>query len=627
MKKNNEKRKTDILPKHGGMTRRLLFLPAMFGMILATFVLQKPAFMLYNRSFAHDCSAGDRLAVMMHGLALDATMTGYFMIVPWLTLFVGFFMKRINMRKILLPYFILAATLSAIVFVTDASLYSFWNFKLDATALLYLDSPEEALASTSGMYIASRILVVALLSGLYTWLFAKITPAALPPVQKLWNRLAAIPVMLLAGFALFGIIRGGFRASTANTGRAYFSDNQFLNHSAINPVFNFMYSLNISEDFSGQFNFFPEQKRSELFDGLYPKGGETTVKLLTTTRPNIVIILLESFAANFMETFGGKPEITPNMNRLAEEGILFTNFYSGSFRTDRGIVCALSGHPGLPTASIMKLPAKSRSLPSIAGTLNRAGYVSDFLYGGDIDFTNMKGYFIGSGYGKITADRDFSRKERNEHAWGVNDKVTFDRLFDDISKRTDTLWHTGFLTLSSHEPFIVPYHRLDNRLTNAFAYTDECIGTFVDRLKQTPAWDNLLIVMLADHGYCYPETLTGHDPDFFHTPMLWLGGAVAQPAKVSIAAAQTDLAATLLGQLNLPHDDFLFSRDIFSSAYTYPFVFFAFNNGFGFKDNEGISVYDNHPDRVIFDAPTPAAERVEKGKTILQTLYSDLGKR
>jgi phosphoglycerol transferase MdoB-like AlkP superfamily enzyme len=607
------------------MKKRFLYLFSLFGLILAFFVLQKPLFMLYNRTFSRDCSVADYLSVMMHGLNLDATMTGYFMLLPWLGLFVSFFFYKINLRKILLPYFIIIALFSAVVFVADTSLYGFWNFKLDAMILFYLDSPAEAMASTSKMFIAIRILAVLLLSGLYAWLFLKITPAALPPVIKLWNKLMAIPVMLIVGFVLFGFIRGGFTASTANIGRVYFSDNQFLNHSAVNPVFNFMYSLNISEDFSEQFNFFPEEKRSELFNGLYPKDGETIVHLLNTDRPNIVIVLLESFAGNFLEAFGGKPDITPNLNRLVEEGVFFTNFYSGSFRTDRGIVCTFSGYPGLPTTSVMKLPVKSRTLPSIAGSLDKAGYKSDFVYGGDIDFTNMKGYFMSSGYRKITADKDFSSKERSEHAWGVNDDVTFGRLYDEISERTDSLWHTGFLTLSSHEPFIVPYNRLEDKLTNAFAYTDECIGQFIDKLKKTPAWDNLLVIFLSDHGYCYPETLTGRDPDFFHTPMLWLGGAIATPQKVNKPACQADFAATLLGQLNLPHDDFTFSRDIFSTSYTYPFVFFSFNNGFGFKDNTGVSVYDNHPNRVILDEPLPNANRVEKGKAILQTLYDDLG--
>jgi phosphoglycerol transferase MdoB-like AlkP superfamily enzyme len=609
------------------MKKRLLYLLFLLGLTLAIFVFQKPLFMLYNRTFSHDCSVNDYLMVMLHGLKLDVTMAGYFMLAPWLGVLFSIFFYKVNLRKILLPYYIIISLFTAVVFVVDTSLYGFWNFKLDAMALFYLDSPSNAMASISFSYIAFRILVILLLCGLYSWLFLKITPATFLPVKKVKNQLTGILTMFLIGFVLFAFIRGGFKASTANAGRVYFSNNQFLNHSAVNPVFSFMYSLNISEDFTEQFDFFTEEKRREIFDGLYPKGGETTVRLLNTERPNIVIILLESFSGNLIEALGGEPDITPNINRLSDEGIFFTQCYSNSFRTDRGIVSALSGYPGLPTVSVMKLPVKSRNLPSVAKSLTKVGYKSDFLYGGDIDFTNMKSYFWSTGYQKIISDEDFTLKEQHTHAWGVNDDITFDCLYNEICERKDTLWHTGVLTLSSHDPFTVPYHRLDNRITNAFAYTDECIGQFIDRLKKTPAWNNLLIIFLADHGCSYPANITVQNPVFFRTPMLWLGGAVAQPMKVDKLVNQTDLAATLLGQLNLPHDDFTFSRDVFSTSYTYPFVFFSFNNGFGFKDSTGVSVYDNHPDKVILEEPATNPDRTEKGKAILQTLYDDLGKR
>ncbi|MDR0386391.1 MAG: LTA synthase family protein [Prevotellaceae bacterium] len=608
------------------MKKRLFCLISMFGLTVTVFALQKPAFMLYNKTFSDNCTTGDYLAAMLHGLKLDATMSGYFMLLPWLMLGVSIFFHRINLRKILLPYFIIIATIIATVFVVDTSLYAFWNFKLDAMTLFYLDSPSEAMASVSYSYIALRATVILLLAGLYSWLFVKVTPPKLPPVKNLYTRLAGIPALILTGFILFACIRGGFKASTANVGRVYFSDNQFLNHSAVNPVFNFMYSLNISENFSEQFNFFPEEKRQKTFAGLYPKGDGTSVRLLNTDRPNIVIVLLEGFSWRFLESSENSC-IAPNIVRLSDEGVLFTELYAGSFRTDRGIICALSGFPGLPTTSIMKLPVKSRTLPSIVNTLNRAGYKSDFLYGGDIDFTGMRSYFLSSGYSKITSDENFSLKEQRTHAWGVNDDITFDFLYNAIVNRTDSLWHTGFLTLSSHEPFTVPFDRFEDKVANAFAYTDDCVGKFVDSLKKTSAWDNLLIVFIADHGCCYPSTVTVRDPEYFHIPMLWLGGAVTKPMKINKIVSQTDFAATLLAQMNLPHDDFEFSRNIFCKSYSYPFSFFSFNNGFGFRDSTGVSVYDNNPDRPILEEPSPNANRIEKGKAILQTLYDNLGKR
>jgi phosphoglycerol transferase MdoB-like AlkP superfamily enzyme len=606
------------------MRKRLLYLIGLFGLIILIFALQKPVFMLYNRAFSPDCSFPDYWLVMLHGLNLDSIVAGYFVALPFLGIGWSIWFPKMNLRKIFVAYYILIAIFIFFIFTVDTSLYNFWSFKLDATALFYMDSPSNAMASISVGFLVIRIFFILLFSVLSGWLFLKITPSVLPEVKK---KKIAILLMLLSGGVLFLFIRGGITESTPNVGRVYFSENQFLNHSAVNPLFSFVYSLGKSENFSEQFVFFPEEKRQEIFEDLYPKGGETAINLLNTDRPNILIILWESLAGNFVEAIGGEHGITPNINRLSEEGILFTRFYSNSFRTDRGIVCTLSGYPGLPTTSVMKMPVKSQTLPSIAKTLLKAGYKTDFLYGGDIDFTNMQSYFRSMGYQKLTSDKDFTLKEQHTHAWGVNDEITFEYLYNSLQKRTDAPWHTGFLTLSSHEPFTVPYHRLDNKLTNAFAYTDECLGQFVDKLKKTPAWDNLLIILLADHGYCYPSNVAVHDPVYFHTPLLWLGGAVARPMKVDKLMNQTDLAATVLGQLNLPHDDFAFSRNVFSTSYTNPFVFFSFNNGFGFMDNTGVSVYDNNPDKVIMEKPNPDTGRVEKGKAILQTLYDDLGKR
>jgi phosphoglycerol transferase MdoB-like AlkP superfamily enzyme len=606
------------------MKKRFLYLLSLFILILAIFAFQKPVFMLYNQSLTQGFSPGDYLAVMLYGLKLDSSMAGYIVLLPLVGIMLSIWWRKMNVRKIFLTYYLILSILISLVFIVDMALYRFWDFKLDMTILFYLDSPSNAMASVSFPFIAFRALFILLLSVLYFWLFMKITPTVLPPVK--WKITGTIGTILLGGI-FFLFIRGGITESTSNVGRVYFSENQFLNHSAVNPAFSFLYSLGKTEDFSSQFDFFPEEKRQEIFQGLYPKGGETITQLLNTDRPDILIILLESFSGNLVEALGGEPGVTPNLNRLSEEGIFFTNFYSNSFRTDRGMVCAFSGYPGFPTTSVMKIPVKSQALPSIAKSLLKAGYKTDFLYGGDIDFTNMQSYLRSTGYQKIKSDKDFSLKEQHTHAWGVTDGVTFEYLYDAILKRKDSPWHTGFLTLSSHDPFEVPYNRLENKLLNAFAYTDDCLGAFIDKLKKTPAWDNLLIICLADHGQRYPQNVTFQNPDFFHTPMLWLGGAVERPVKITRITNQTDLAATLLGQLKLPNDEFEFSRDVFGTSYTYPFSFSTFNNGFVFRDSTGVSVYDNNQDKLILEEPSPDAGRLEKAKAILQTIYDDLGKK
>lgn len=608
------------------MKKRIAYISLYFFTVLLIFILQKPLFMLYNGSIEKGFGFADYMQVMIHGASLDAATAGYLTAFPFLLVLISIWFRKFPLKKILYGYYILAAALISIIFVVDMALYTFWGFKLDASVFLYIDSPKEALASVSVGFILLRVLAILLLIALNSWVLLKITPSVLTATRK---RIAGTAGMLLLGGVLFIIIRGGVTESTSNIGQVYFSNEPFLNHSAVNPDFSLLSSMGKSQDFASEFNFFDEEKRAALFDGLYPTtDGDSIIQVLNTKRPNILIILMEGFGGAFVEPLGGLPDVTPHFNRLSKEGVFFTNCYANSFRTDRGTVCTFSGYLGLPTASVMKIPAKSRTLPAIAEGLSKAGYKTDFLYGGDINFTNMKSYLLSTGYQRLTANTDFSLAEQTSNAWGVNDDITFEYLYNQLRNRKEEgPWHTAFLTLSSHEPFEVPYHRLEDKIPNAFAYTDECLGKFIDRLKQTPAWKDLLVICLPDHGFYYPREGSNAMPRFYHIPLLWLGGAVKQPVQVDKIMNQTDLAATLLGQLGLEHTAFTFSRNVLGSDYKYPFAFYSFNNGFSFRDSTGVTVFDNNSGSILFDEPEADESRLDKGKAILQTVYDDLGNR
>ena len=608
------------------MKKRIAYISLYYFTVLLIFILQKPLFMLYNGSIEKGFGFADYMQVMIHGASLDAATAGYLTAFPFLLVLISIWFRKFPLKKILYGYYILAAALISIIFVVDMALYTFWGFKLDASVFLYIDSPKEALASVSVGFILLRVLAILLLIALNSWVLLKITPSVLNATRK---RIAGTAGMLLLGGVLFIIIRGGVTESTSNIGQVYFSNEPFLNHSAVNPDFSLLSSMGKSQDFASEFNFFDEEKRAALFDGLYPTtDGDSIIQVLNTKRPNILIILMEGFGGAFVEPLGGLPDVTPHFNRLSKEGVFFTNCYANSFRTDRGTVCTFSGYLGLPTASVMKIPAKSRTLPAIAEGLSKAGYKTDFLYGGDINFTNMKSYLLSTGYQRLTANTDFSLAEQTSNAWGVNDDITFEYLYNQLRNRKEEgPWHTAFLTLSSHEPFEVPYHRLEDKIPNAFAYTDECLGKFIDRLKQTPAWKDLLVICLPDHGFYYPREGSNAMPRFYHIPLLWLGGAVKQPMQVDKIMNQTDLAATLLGQLGLEHTAFTFSRNVLGSDYKYPFAFYSFNNGFSFRDSTGVTVFDNNSGSILFDEPEADESRLDKGKAILQTVYDDLGNR
>ena len=410
----------------------------------------------------------------------------------------------------------------------------------------------------------------------------------------------------------------------------YFSPNQFLNHSAVNPVFSLFSSMAKSRNYSRMGRFYSAARADSLYQSLLisPESVDTD-SLLTTRRPNVLIVILESFAGTFVGAMGNPAGITPQFDALTREGVFFTQFYSTSYRTDRGVLSILSGFPAFPEASLMKMPIASRHLPSIAASLRRAGYTNSFLYGGDINFTNMQSYLRSTGYTDIVGDTHFTPEQRLTHGWGVTDSITFDYIYSRLRRRPADggRWQTTFLTLASHEPWGVPYNRFPNdEKANAVAYVDHCLGKFIARMKRTPQWKNLLIVFLPDHGIGYPDGLTEDNPRRYHIPMLWVGGAVRGPRTVDRICGQNDLAATLLGQMGIAHRDFPFSRDVLSATYRYPFAYHTFDNGMAFVDSTGATVYDITSGRVLTDRPTPSARRLSLGKAIVQKNYDELSR-
>lgn len=436
-----------------------------------------------------------------------------------------------------------------------------------------------------------------------------------------YNKISALVIMLLVGGCLFGTIRG-LRIWPNTPGRAFYSKTPFHNHTALNPLFNIAYTSRQTEKFDEQFRFFPQEKCEQIYAPLFPRHGKTE-HILKTTRPNILVIVLEGFGACFIEELGGLKEVGPNISRISKESVNFTQCYCSSFRTDRGIVAALSGYLAQPTTSIMRYSHKIKSLPGLPRTLKKYGYKTEVLYASDMTFFNMSDYFISAGHDKLISENDFPRSMRTAK-WGVPDHEAFNWLYQDIMHKQEQLaepWYTTFLTISSHTPFDVPYHKLKDEKLNAFAYTDSCFGDFIGRIKETPAWDNLLIVCTADHGFNHQEIAS---PEFPHIPMLLTGGAIKEACRIDAIMSQTDLPATILGQLDIPHEDFIFSRDVLADTYTYPFAFNTFNNGFNFRDTTGCTVYDNVSNAALNGDDK---RREETGKAILQTLYNDLSKR
>jgi phosphoglycerol transferase MdoB-like AlkP superfamily enzyme len=581
------------------------------------FIIAKVVFMLYNTTQVF--TGHDIFAVLYNGLSLDFSTSLYIIIVPFLVCTVSIWLGGIKtLRVILRAYYLLIAIVMTLAFVADTSLYEFWLFKLDSTCLQYLETPTEAMASVSMGYIVIRLIVIVIVSIIVWWAYThprwRITLSSHRITESV-VALLCIPVIIIG-------IRGGLGESTTNIGQVYFSQNQFLNHSAVNPVFNFIDSFDKAD---ADYSFMSDEECTKLMSDLYNTQSIDCDTLLNTQNPNIIIILLEGCGGVFTE-IGGRTDITPNLNKLTKEGIYFTKCYGNSWRTDRGTVCALSGYPSFPTMSVMKIPSKSRSLPNIANTLQKErGYKTSYLYGGDINFTNMRSYLISGGFENLTWMKDYSADEQKTAQWGVRDDITFKTLYQ-MATNAELPFLIGYSTLSSHVPWDVPIRHFDDEVINSFYYLDQCIGDFINNFRKSKAWKNTLIVMLPDHGI--PHNGIDESSSLMnHIPMIWVGGAVKEPRQIDKVCNQTDLPATLLGQLGISHDNFSFSRDVLSSTYTRPFATHTFDDGFSMVDSTSFVCYDFVSNKVIAEEGRKNEQLLTLGKAILQAASKDFNNR
>lgn len=600
-------------------------------MFTAISVILKPVFMFYNHSAFKDCNFTDYLAVIWHGLPMDVSVAGYFTIIPALLALISIWLHPALIRILHRTYLALASFLISIVYCTDAVLYGFWQFRIDSTPFFYfLSSPKDALASVSIWWVLLGIVVVVLLTAVLFFILCK-TIGTFPESKGIAkDRLIASGVMVVVLALLFVPIRGSLGTSTMNLGRVYYSENQKLNHAAINPCFSLLSSLMNDEDTKDQYRFMAADEANKLFSQITDKtkqgGTDAVFKLLNTNRPNIVMVVLESFSAHIMKSMGGTANVAVNMDKWANEGVLFTNFYANSFRTDRGLAAILAGYPAQPTMSIMKYPNKTGNLPMFPQKLKKAGYQLKYYYGGDADFTNMRSFVTTAGFEDLVSDADFPIKLRLSK-WGVPDQYVFDRALADIKSQAPNATHLSVIqTSSSHEPYDVPFKKLNNKILNAFAYTDNCLGKFVAALKKLPSWKNTLVVLVPDHQGCYPEDMDNYSPQRYHIPLLLLGGALKAKGPIATLGSQADIAATLLSQLGFSYSEFTFSKDMLNPNVPH-FAFSTVPNAFMMKTTDNTVFYNCETNKTILDNGKTPGKNLPYGKAYLQKLYDDISNR
>jgi phosphoglycerol transferase MdoB-like AlkP superfamily enzyme len=482
---------------------------------------------------------------------------------------------RIAVETILFTVFAFIFLLSLI----DIEYYGEFGTHLSHWAFEYLDQMGMVFYSISSNYpVIPYLLLWGALTFIFIWWGIKLSKKIFKRVERggivLWILYFIFVCSLLALGA-----RGRLGLAPFNWGVAYFSEYDFANQLALNGVYTLGTSLqdeyeNAHSKSYEEFNFFPTEKAWTEVRKLVKSPNEEFVdsqnSLLRFYRPpfernenknyNVVIIFLESWLAGYVGALGGKPDVTPFFDSLTYRGLLFEKFFATGTRTNRGLLSVLCSFPSQTGRSLMKKFGAPRPFKSIASILKERGYQSIFVYGGDLQFDNMQGFLREVGFKRFVGQFDFP-KEKSLGKWGVPDHIVLDRANEEFSKMGESPFLGVVLTLSNHEPFLLPdsSFRLfpssvpDYKYLNTYRYSDWALGKFFSEAKKEPYFSKTIFILVADHGKVLQSQ--GDMPwERFHIACLFYAPAILgeNPKRITTVGDQTDILPTLIGILGKP---------------------------------------------------------------------------
>ena len=311
-------------------------------------------------------------------------------------------------------------------------------------------------------------------------------------------------------------------------------------------------------------------------------------------RLNVVLISVESLSADYLGSFGNTQQLTPNLDALAKQGILFTKLYASGTRTVRGLEALALSIPPTPGQSIIKRPG-NRNMFTLGNVFRAKGYQSRFIYGGYAYFDNMKEFFENNGY-EVTDRKALSAKNIHyENTWGVADEDLFAlslrKLDQDYQNGKPFFAH--IMTVSNHRPFTYPEGRIDipshTGREGAVKYTDYAIGKFISECRLKPWFAQTLFVIVADH--CASSAGKVELPvDKYHVPMIFYAPKFIKPAKFDKLTAQIDVAPTILGCLGMNYQSKFFGQDVFQMQPSQQRAFISTYQSLGFIKNDKLVI-------------------------------------
>ncbi|MDR1890093.1 MAG: sulfatase-like hydrolase/transferase [Zoogloeaceae bacterium] len=577
-----------------GLRDHLVFLFSGAALLLALLTLLRLALLLFNHELMGETAWTDWLAAFGNGLRFDLRLVVWLCLPLTLALACRPAMRRRAWQRGWLGG---CASLLILLGMIELNFYQEFHQRLNTLAFQYLrEDPATVLSMLWHGFPVLRLLLVWL--GLSVAMFVLLARldgrarrAVAFPASAPRHALALLLCLMLSVLAARGTLRQG---PPLRWGDAFTTNSVFANHLGLNGALSLyeaaksLYSdervkiwpseLSIHEAtaLTREMLLTPHDTLVDAADAAVRRDFSPPQETRLPVR-NIVVILMESFAGRFVGALGSDAGITPNFDRLAEEGLLFRRFFANGTHTHQGMFASMACFPNLPGFEyLMQTPEGRHQFSGLAQLLSARGYDNLYVYNGDFAWDNQRGFFSNQGMTRFIGRHDFIDPVVNDPTWGVSDEDMFARAAKELQQQNpEKPFYALLQTLSNHTPYALPdnlpvepvtgYGSLDEHLT-AMRYSDWALGQFFEKARQSPYFKDTLFVVVGDHGFGAREQLTEMDLYRFHVPLLLIAPGIRQTfgATRDTVGSQVDIVPTLMGRLGEPVRHQCWGRDLLS---------------------------------------------------------------
>ncbi|MFH1715351.1 MAG: sulfatase-like hydrolase/transferase [Elusimicrobiota bacterium] len=574
-------------------------------------------------------------ALFNRGILFDLNMNAFILVLPGLAFTIEYFAKKRSavLQKIINFYIVTAYTIAIVISTMDLPFFLYYNSRITRTVFYWFDNVYlmfKAVFTTPQYYPV--IFTVFILSFIFAKIIAYFKTLYLEKNYTIKHRFPKrLSIFFVTAFLFFLGIRGDADPNSMpiSVKDSFFCDYAFLNQLGVHPMYNFMDSfLHYRVNYFKDDDIAVDHARRYLgitetsYDSPIARNVSFTEDAI---KPNIVIVIIESMSANKMKKFGCGKDLTPNLEKLADEGRLFTNFYTSSIHTADGIFAALYSFPVIMREKPMSsIQSASRTFYGMPQVLQENGYQNIFIYTGDMEFDNMGAFLSGNGFNEIISKPHYS-KDSLQNSWGVYDHVMFDYAVPKLTEmsKSDKPFFAVFMTISSHIWISIPEiegfdRRFEDNDDAIYDYTDWSIGRFIEKSKQEPWFDNTIFVFFGDHGQNF-DAIYDMPIAYHHSPLIIYAPKLVKPEVYDNLALQIDVFPTVMGIIRIPYINNTLGVDI--SKEERPYAYFSADNKIGCLNDDMYLVMRSNNQTSMYDYKGKSTQdRIESNKELFTSM-------